>query len=132
MKMAAKEAEEFLNSLTASEYAVAVDLIADNEIDLSEFDIESLRAYIEKEAKLNDALNFEANIEADTTALEKMNEILTESASAMGLSSEAIESLQAKYSDLDGYDPSTLFERTANGVKVNREELEKLERSKTT
>lgn len=38
-----------------------------------------------------------------------------------------IANLQAVYSDLEGYDPSTLFERTANGVHINREALRQLQ-----
>lgn len=128
MKNAIKEAEEFLDEMTASEYAVAVDLIAKGKIDLSDFDIKSLRKYIEEEAKLHEALNFETSIEVDKTSLELLNTALTESASAMGLTEESIDSLKSKYSDLEGYNFDTLFEKTANGVKLNREELAKLER----
>lgn len=127
IKLAEEEAKEFLNSLTASEYAVAVDLIANNEIDLSDFDIDSLRGYIEEQAKINEALTFKTDIEIDKTSLEAFNTALEESASAMGLSEESIDSLKSKYADLEGYNPNTLFEKTANGVKVNREELAKLE-----
>lgn len=38
-----------------------------------------------------------------------------------------IANLQAAYSDLEGYDPSTLFERTVNGVHINREALRQLQ-----
>lgn len=38
-----------------------------------------------------------------------------------------IANLQAAYQDLDGYDPSVLFERTANGVHINREALRQLQ-----
>ena len=127
IQMSTKEAEEFLNGLNASEYQVAVDLIADEEIDFSNFDIDSFKEYIKEQAKLNEALNFNTDIKIDTTALEALNTALAESASAMGLSEESIDSLKAKYSDLEGYNPHTLFEKTANGVKVNREELAKLE-----
>lgn len=87
-----------------------------------------LNSIIEKQAALNEALNFNADIEIDTTALEALNTALTESASAMGLTSESISSLKSKYRDLDSYDAAALFERTGNGIKVNREELAKLEK----
>lgn len=116
----------FLDSLTADELAAVIDIRT--EIDWANTSAEDIRKQIEDQVKLNEALSFEANIEADTTALETLNEILTESASAMGLSSDAIDSLTKKYSSLDSFDPSTLFEATGNGVKVNREELEKLEK----
>ena len=128
IKMKSDEAEEFLNSLTSSEYSVAVGLMLDGEVDLGKFDIKSLRDYIEKEAKLQEALNFSTSIEVDKTALELLNTALEESASAMGLTEESIDSLKSKYSELKGYNPHTLFEKTANGVKLNRDEVAKLEK----
>lgn len=117
--------ESLLNSLSVTELQAVANIKA--EIDWSNASTDDILKQIKEEAKLIEALNFEANIEVDTTALELLNTALAESASAMGLSSESIDSLKAKYSELDGYNPSTLFERTANGVKLNREEVEKLE-----
>ena len=121
-----KKVEEFLNSLTSDELAAVIDIKA--EIDWENTSAEDIRKQIQDRAKLNEALNFSADIEIDKTALEAFNTALEESASAMGLSEESIDSLKAKYSDLEGYNPHTLFEKTANGVKVNREELAKLEK----
>lgn len=121
-----KKIEEFLNGLTADELAAVIDIRT--EIDWENTSAEDIRKQIEDRVKLNEALNFNASIEVDKTALEALNTTLAESASAMGLSEESIDSLKAKYSDLEGYNPHTLFEKTANGVKVNREELAKLEK----
>lgn len=89
---------------------------------------EEFAALLEHQAKIDEALNFSVSIEVDKTALETLNEALAESASAMGLSEEAIDSLESKYKDLDSYDSAKLFERTANGVKLNRQEVAKLEK----
>ena len=121
-----KEIGWFLESLTANELAAVIDIRT--EIDWENTSAEDIRKYIEDQVKLNEALSFSADIEVDKTALEALNTALEESASAMGLSEESIDSLKAKYSDLEGYNPHTLFEKTANGVKVNREELAKLEK----
>lgn len=128
IQMKPEVAEEFLNGLNSSELAVAVDLIANEEIDFSKFNEDSFKKYIEEQAKIQEALDFEADFEIDTTALEKLNEILAESASACGLSEDSIDSLKAKYAKLDSFNPAKLFEATANGVKVNRDELVKLEK----
>lgn len=121
-----KEISDFLNSLTAEELAAVIDIRT--EIDWKNTSAEDIRKQIEDRVKLNEALNFEADIEIDKTALKALNTALEESASAMGLSEESIDSLKSKYSELEGYNPHTLFEKTANGVKVNREELAKLEK----
>ena len=128
IQMKPEVAEEFLNGLNSSELAVAVDLIANEEIDFSKFNEDSFKKYIEEQAKIQEALDFEADFEIDTTALEKLNEILAESASACGLSEDSIDSLKTKYAKLDSFNPAKLFEATANGVKVNRDELVKLEK----
>ena len=121
-----KKVKKFLDSLTANELAAVIDL--KTKIDWENTSVEDIRKQIEDQVKLNEALNFDANIEVDKTALEAFNTALEESASAIGLSEESIDSLRAKYSDLEGYNPHTLFEKTANGVKINREELAKLEK----
>ncbi len=119
------EIQNFLDSLSASELSALMKIRT--EIDWESGNFEDSLKQIEKQVKIDEALSFEADIKVDTEALEILNEALTESASAMGLSSEAIDNLKAKYSKLEGYDAATLFEATANGVKVNRRELEKLE-----
>ena len=126
----AKDADSFLKNLTASEYAVALDLIVKNGLDLSQFkfDIDSLREYIEKQAKIEEALNFTINIEAETAGIESLNTALAESKSAIGLTSESISSIESRYKDLDGYNAATLFEETANGIRLNSTELSKLEK----
>lgn len=131
IKMNTKEAEEFLNGLSASEYSVAVDLIANGDIDFSDFDAKSLKEYIEKEAKLQDALNFTISMDVETESVEKLNTAMAESVSGAGLSSEAISALKARYSELtsQGYDLSAMFEETANGIHLNRGAVSEFEQA---
>lgn len=75
----------------------------------------------------NNALNsLPFEIDDITTHITNLNTALSESASATGLTSESIKNLTSMFSGLEGYNASTLFENTANGVKLNRKELEKL------
>ena len=53
--------------------------------------------------------------------------IIAESNSSTGLSSDMISEVERMYSNLDGYDAGKIFEKTANGIQVNRKELEKLQ-----
>ena len=48
------------------------------------------------------------------------------SLSATGMTEEQIASLSETYKDLEGYDPARLFENTMHGVKLNTEELKRL------
>ena len=75
----------------------------------------------------DNALNsLSIDISTVTDNISNMNTALSESASATGLTADSISNIESMYSSLDGYDASKLFENTANGVKLNREELEKL------
>lgn len=66
------------------------------------------------------------DIKTVTDHVTKLNTALSESASATGLTTDSITNLKNMFSGLDDYDASKLFENTANGIKVNRQELEKL------
>lgn len=121
-----KQIREFLNTLSSSELAALVSIKP--EIDWENATEEEIRKLIEERVKIDEALSFKTDIEVDTTALETLNTALTESASAIGLTEDSIDSLKSKYSNLEGYNPHTLFEKTANGVKLNRDEVAKLEK----
>lgn len=131
IKMATEDAKEFLDSLTASEYAVAVELIANGEIDLSDFNIDSLREYIEEQAKLNEAMSFTISMDAEVSGVEAFNTAMAESVSATGLSSTSIGALKSRYAELEeqGYDLSSMFEETSNGIRLNRNAVDELERA---
>lgn len=59
-------------------------------------------------------------------AVGKYQTALSEQNGATGLSAESIANIKSMFSGLDGYNASTLFEETAVGVKLDSEELAKL------
>ena len=125
-----KVAEKFAGSLSSKQLDVALDLIASGEINvdkISSKNLDDFMTQIEHEANLIEAMDFSINIETETSGIEKLNTALSESVSAAGLTSESIDVLSSRYQSLDGYDPSTLFENTTNGIKANKEELNRLE-----
>ena len=64
---------------------------------------------------------------AEASALfETISTGISESISGIGLSSDSISQISAAFKDLDGYDSGKLFEKTSNGIHLNRVELEKL------
>lgn len=115
-----KEARDFLDSLSAEELSVAMDIIPKLDAGAT---IDEIRAMIEEEM----AVEFKFDIEAQTAGVEAMNSALSESRSAMGLTTESIDALMARYEDLDGFNASALFENTASGVRLNNDELARLE-----
>lgn len=124
-KIGDKTSKEFLNSLSASELSAVYSL--KGEIDWVNGSPEEILAEIEEQARLNEAMTFTINIETQIAGVEALNTALGESRSAMGLTSESIEALKSRYSDLDGFNAAALFEETAGGVRLNNEELARLE-----
>ena len=131
IQMKTEEAEKFLNGLSSSEYSVAIDLIANGDIDFSDFNIDSLRDYIKKQAKLQEAMSFTIAMDVETESIEALNTAMAESVSGAGLSSEAITALKGRYAELtsQGYDLSSMFEETSNGIHLNRNAVNEFEQA---
>lgn len=118
--------EEFLNSLSAEELSVAIDVITEMSDNGVQETIHEIREAIEREMLIR-GLFVDLDIKVETTALEALNTALAESKSATGLTVESIDTLKSRYKDLAGYNVATLFEETANGIRINSTELAKLE-----
>ena len=119
-----KDINKFLNDLTASELAAVLQL--KTEIDWENASPEQIRAQIEEEARLIEAISFSVNLEFETSQLEALTTAISESVSGAGLSDISISAVEDMFGDLDSYDSTKLFERTANGIRLNNEELRKL------
>lgn len=118
------EIKNFIDGLSAYELQAVVNL--KTELDWENDSFEEIEAKIQEEAKLIEAISFDINIADVTEKLEKLNAAMSESVSGAGLTSESMTSIEDMFSDLDGYDPSKLFERTATGMRLNTTELSKL------
>lgn len=116
--------KEFLNGLTASELSAAISL--KGEIDWENGSKEKILKQIEEEARLNEAIAFTVDLEVETEKLENLATAISESVSGAGLGNESISLVEDMFGDLDSYDPSKLFERTTNGIRLNADELRKL------
>lgn len=71
-------------------------------------------------SKLKDTLGTFTQYQTDVSAA------LKASKSATGLTAEQVQTLTSAYKDLNGFNPATLFERTANGIHLNEEEFKRL------
>ena len=117
------DTEKFLAGLTNKEMEVALSIVNSSD---SDYTLEELQKEIDKMMTISGE-NFTFDIDVEAERIEKVNEALQESVSLGGLSSESIEGIKAMYQDLDGYDPSKIFEKTAHGVRLNTDEVAKLE-----
>lgn len=120
-------AKGLINGLNSEEMTVALNMVAEGEIDVSDLDVDSVRQKIQAEVERQRILNFELDIEVETDSLDKLNTAISESNGAMGLTQESIDAVISRYADLDSYDPAALFEKTTTGVRLNEEALEALE-----
>lgn len=118
-------AKKFARSLSSSEMEVAFDLIAKGELKVENAD--ELRKQLEEQAKLNEAMSFTIDMEAEIEGIKGFVEALTNANSAIGLTQESMMVLMSRYSELKGYDQAKLFEETATGIRLNATELNKLE-----
>lgn len=71
-------------------------------------------------------LKFMPDMESIKTAINNVQTAINESASSSGLTGETVKNVENAFSNLEGIDTSKLFERNANGIRVNVEELERL------
>lgn len=127
------EYESFIEGLSSEELSVIWKVIPELEKTEYKEDIADIKSALELEMMLQ-GLNFDLNIEVEAAGLEALNTALAESVSATGLSSESIDALKGRYSDLEsqGYDLSSMFEETSTGIRLNRQEFNKLENAYAT
>ena len=128
-KITGDEAKRFLDGLTAEEYAVAVDVITKLDSNGVYETIDEIKNVVNRELMLQ-GLTFDLNLEVETAGIEALNTALSESVTGSGLSSDSIDALRGRYAELEakGYDLSSMFETTSNGIHLNREEFNKLEK----
>lgn len=84
-----------------------------------------------------DFMSFQTQLISSIGAIDTVNAALANSFSGKGLNVEIdeetgaivgdIENIKAAYQGLEGYDASALFEKTANGVHINRQALRELQ-----
>ena len=122
-----KKIEEFLNGLSAEELSVAVDIIPEMDEGAT---LKEIQSAIDREMAIR-GLVFDLNIEVEAAGIDAVNTALAETVSATGLSSESIAALKGRYAELEdnGYDLSSMFEETSNGIHLNRAAFSELEQA---
>lgn len=119
-----QEIKDFLDGLSASELQAVVNL--KTEIDWENDSWNDILAQIKEEAKFIEDISFSVNLELEAEKLENLTTAITNSFSGAGLGAESMSHVIDMFGDLDGYDQSKLFERTAHGIRLNSDELRKL------
>ena len=76
--------------------------------------------------KVQAALNYSYDMTSDLDSIEKVNTAISDMNASAGLTAEGMADLEARFGGLESYNPSALFEKTADGIRVNKHELDKL------
>lgn len=76
--------------------------------------------------------NLKESLSSIQEVFSQVQTAMSNSKSATGLTADDITNLQSAYKDLEGYSPYKLFEETANGVHLNRDELQRLNEELTS
>ena len=132
--------EDFANTVSIGDYDLVGKILSEQSIDTIE-EFTSALEVAKKEADTFSLSSFTAEVNNALSIVDSLNAALANSFTGKGLSVDFeedketglitlkgdIENLRMAYQDLEGYDASTLFEKTANGVHVNREALRQLQ-----
>ncbi len=70
--------------------------------------------------------NLKANLEVVATDIKNIDDAIQASHSSMGLTAEQVENIVSAFSDLEDFDYDKLFESSAEGIRLNVQELDKL------
>ena len=117
--------KSWLNSINSDDFSLVYEISLNN--DTASWTLDDWKKKLDELTDGKNPKTIEIKIATETTGIEELNTAISESVSATGLSVESINKLESRYKSLENYDPSKLFERTANGVHLNAEALEELE-----
>jgi len=118
-----EEFNDWINDLSEEDLELVYQISLD--ADTSNFELNDWISALEH-YKVN-TINVPVNIESEISGLETVSSAIEASASSTGLLEENVISLTNRYSELESFDPESLFINTASGVKLNTSELQRLE-----
>lgn len=122
--------DAIMNGLTDQELAYGRLKSAADQYGVSVEDLLSILVKLgQVEPPATGELAFSFNLDAESTSIGNLTTALTESASAAGLSADSISNLKSRYSDLEGFNPASLFEETTHGIHLNAKALGELEQA---
>lgn len=118
-----------LENLDLTQYKNLTNALEEAGISAEDFkkDIQGIAGDPEKLYDYSSAIDDLSNkITKVTEDMENYQNALNDSRDSTGLSSDSIATLEARFASLDDYDPEKLFERTTAGMRVNAQELSRL------
>ena len=92
--------------------------------------VNQMKKYLDTVLKVGDIVgntDVSVNLSAETENLDSLYSVIKESSSGTGLTDDSIDFIKNRFKNLDGYDSEELFEKTANGIHLNKKALQELE-----
>lgn len=80
-----------------------------------------------KVGKIVGSTDVSVNLSAETENLDSLYSVIKESSSGTGLTNDSIDFIKNRFKNLDSYNAEELFEKTANGIHLNKKALQELE-----
>lgn len=138
-KTSLEDFNNWVDELSDEEKIIVFDIMANQDTsgwNLEDFEVE-LNLRVNEDEAVESIEGFLTNASNAISQLESVNSSLQSSMSSSGLGAEFdtetqlivgdIANIKAAYQDLEGYDADVLFEKTANGIHVNRDALKALQ-----
>lgn len=123
----AKKFRENVKNLTGDDYEIGLDLVLNDESGAMKTVTDFFDSIADKKEELKDSVyDVEAMTNAVTSAISSqsnINQALQNSVSSTGLLSEDITNLESAFSEVAGYTTDELLEKTASGIRLNRDAL---------
>ncbi len=118
----------WINSLNSSELNVVSNLSVDTKT--ATWDLETWKEKVQQELTISAAFDFKiADAEANFDNLQKA--IQESLSSSHGLKEESKSSITSMFGSLDSFDSSKIFDQTATGIRLNTDELNKLQKEQS-
>lgn len=92
--------------------------------------VNQMKKYLDTVLKVGEIVgntDVSVNLSAETENLDSLYSVIRESSSGTGLTNDSIDFIKNRFKNLDGYDSEELFEKTANGIHLNKRALQELE-----
>ena len=121
-----KFGEDNIKKLTPDELEIAYKI--ENVGDMTFKQLQNAIEQAKKEAVEIDIEALQKTYDAISEDITSLTTALSESVSGTGLSSDSVAAVNEMFGDLKGYDPEKLLDKTANGLRLNTRELEKLKK----
>ena len=131
-KNESKDIQSWFDKLSEEDQKLVYDIAVEFDDEAASWSLDNWKTELES---MQETMEFsvDINLESETNSIEGLNTAIKESMTASGLTETSMKNLQGRYSELttQGYNLSSMFEETANGIHLNKRAVGELEEAYT-